>query len=54
MSQARRAILSMFQFTLPRGERLDCLQGGVEGDGVSIHAPAGGATVCLLWNIASL
>ena len=34
----------MFQFTLPRGERLDDAEDIVEVDEVSIHAPARGAT----------
>ena len=34
-----------FQFTLPRGERLTTPKGGNEMLKVSIHAPAGGATL---------
>ena len=36
--------VSAFQFTLPRGERLRLAGVAPIGEGVSIHAPAGGAT----------
>ena len=39
------SLFRRFQFTLPRGERPGGRARPVEGLGVSIHAPAGGATV---------
>ena len=44
LGSATPAILSVFQSTLPRGERLDVYSFGFDRGNVSIHAPAWGAT----------
>ena len=42
-----RRLSTLFQFTLPRGERLKAIPGNIRSTFVSIHAPAWGATVVL-------